>query len=59
MSILSSLIYLFIYLEREHELGAERDRDTERERERIPSRLGAVSTKPNAGLDLRNREIMT
>ena len=29
------------------------------ETERIPSRLHAVSTEPDAGLDLRNREIMT
>ena len=31
----------------------------ERERERIPSRLYAVSAKPNVGLELTNREIMT
>ena len=34
-------------------------RDTERGRERIPSRLHAVSTEPDAGLELTNREIMT
>ena len=31
----------------------------ERERERIPSRIRAVSTEPNVGLELTNREIMT
>ena len=31
----------------------------ERVRERIPSRLHAVSTEPNAGLHPTNREIMT
>ena len=36
-----------------------RGRERERERERIPSRLRAVSTEPNLGLDLMNREIMT
>ena len=34
-------------------------RDRERGRDRIPSRLRAVRTEPNAGLDLRNHEIMT
>ena len=31
----------------------------EREGERIPSRLHAVSTEPNVGLELMNYEIMT
>ena len=31
----------------------------QKERERIPSRLHAVSTKPDVGLELRNCEIMT
>ena len=31
----------------------------ERERERIPSRLQAVGTEPDAGLELINREITT
>ena len=31
----------------------------EREKVRIPSRLCAVSTDPDAGLDLMNHEIMT
>ena len=38
--------------------GAERERERERERV-IPSRLYAVSTKPDVGLDPTNREIMT
>ena len=47
----------FIYFEREgkYKLG----RDRERQRERIPSRLHAVSMKPNVGLDFTNCEIMT
>ena len=35
--------------------GAER----ERERERVPSRLHAVSTEPDMGLDPTNPKIMT
>ena len=31
----------------------------ERERERLPRRLCAVSTEPDAGLNLTNHEIMT
>ena len=31
----------------------------ERERERIPSRLHAVITEPDAGLELTNHEITT
>ena len=34
-------------------------RDRDRERKRIPSRLRTVSTEPDAGLELTNREIMT
>ena len=37
----------------------ERERDRETERERIPSRLYAVSTKPDMELDPMNCEIMT
>ena len=33
--------------------------ETERERERIPSRLQAVSTEPNAELELTNPESIT
>ena len=53
--------YLFLK-ERERErqsmsgVGAEREGDTESE---AGSRLWAVSTKPNAGLELTNHEIMT
>ena len=36
--------------------GAEREGDTESE---AGPRLGAVSTEPDAGLELTNREIMT
>ena len=36
--------------------GAEREGDTESE---AGSRLPAVSTQPDAGLELMNREIMT
>ena len=46
---------LFIYFEGRR--GRKRGR--ERERDRIPSRLDAVSTEPDVGLDLTNREIMT
>ena len=48
-------IYLFILREREREQG----RGRKRGRERIPSRLLAVSTGPDTGLDPRNCEIMT
>ena len=41
--------------EREHEWG----KGAERERQRIPSRLRAVSTEPDVGLELTNGEIMT
>ena len=37
-------------------VGAERGRDTESD---AGSRLGAVSTEPDAGLELTDREIMT
>ena len=36
-----------------------RGREREREREKIPSRLHAVSTEPDVGLELRNHEIVT
>ena len=41
------LVNLFIYFERDGE------------RERIPSRLRAVRSEPDAGLGLTNREIVT
>ena len=51
-------VCLFIYFESkrvsEHELGK-----GQRKRERIPSRLHAVSTEPDVGLNPTNREIMT
>ena len=48
------MIYFYFYF-REGERGKEREREGEREggkeRERIPSRLHAVSAKPDVGLD--------
>ena len=38
---------------------AEREGDTESETDETDSRRLAVSMEPNAGLELRNREIMT
>ena len=65
-------ICLFIYLflkcihferetvrQRERAGEGQRERERERERERIPSRLHALGAEPDAGLDPRNREIMT
>ena len=49
-----NLIYVFL-IEREHEQG----RNRESGRESIPSRLRAISTEPDAGLDLANRRIVT
>ena len=49
---------MFIF-EREREVskgGAEREGDTE---SKAGSRLQAISTEPDAGLELMNREIMT
>ena len=43
--------------ERGREGGRERERG--REREKIPSRLCAVSSEPNSGLDIMNHESMT
>ena len=48
---------MFIF-ERQRETELERGRARERGRHRIQSRLQAVSTEPNAGLDLTDREIM-
>ena len=44
---------------RERERASERVGEGHRERERIPSRLGAVSTEPDVGLEATNSEIMT
>ena len=41
------------------ERASEQRRCRERERERIPSRLRAVSTDPNEGLEPTDYEIMT
>ena len=49
---------MYIYFERERE-KYEWGKGREKGRQRIPSRLRAVSTEPNAGLNLMNREIMT
>ena len=49
-----SNVYLFILRERVRENGT----GAERGRERIPSRLCTVSTEPDVGLELMNREIM-
>ena len=48
--------------ERERERERQTDRQTEGEGDTdsvVGSRLRAVSTEPDAGLELRNREIMT
>ena len=54
------MFYLFYLKERDRQSmsggGAEREGDTESEAE---SRLGAVSTEPDAGLELTDREITT
>ena len=49
--------FKFIYL-RERE-RAQTGWGRERRRDRIPSRLCTVSTEPDLGLELVNREIMT
>ena len=52
-------IYLFLrQRETEHEWGRVREREGDTESE-TGSRLWAVSTEPDAGLELTNREIMT
>ena len=48
---------MFVYFEREQE--QRRGREREREREKLPSRLRAVSTEPNVGLDPTNPEMVT
>ena len=50
-------VYLFLReKETEHKKGRDREGDTEPE---AGSRLRAVSTEPDAGLEITNREIMT
>ena len=53
-SFLKILLSLFILRDRHSTSGGK-----EKGRERIPSRLHIVSTEPDAGLELTNREIMT
>ena len=48
-----------MFVLRERQRACEQGRGREREGKRIPGRLHAVGTEPNAGLDLTNREIMT
>ena len=48
---------MFIYLFREN-VGAQAG-EGQGERERIPSRLRAISTEPDVGLNLTSREIVT
>ena len=53
-------LYLFILREKASTSGGGTERKREKERrERIPSRPYAVSTEPDAGLELMNCEIMT
>ena len=51
-------IYLFLR-ERESAQGRGKGREKGRGRKKIPSRLHAVSSEPNAGLDPMNGEIRT
>ena len=52
-------MYLFILRERERERERNRPHgQRESKTERIPSRVCAVSTVPNVGLELMNCEIM-
>ena len=51
--------FKFIYFERERERAHMSREVAERGGERVPSRLEAVSTEPDAGLELKNHEIMT
>ena len=51
---------LMLFLKTESEWGRDRERGRERDTEsEAGSRLQAVSTEPDAGLELRSREIMT
>ena len=51
---LKTIIFKFIYFERETRAGEERERG----RERISSRLLAVNSEPDTGLSLTNSKIM-
>ena len=57
--IFTFLKKLFILRETERERARTREEPRERERERIPSCLCTISPGPDAGLDLKKREIMT
>ena len=59
--ILYFLMFTYLFWERESMSTSGRwaERERERERERIPSRLHAVSTEPNAGVSFMNHEIMS
>ena len=54
---LDHTFYLFIFEESEHKRGRGREREGDTESE-AGSRLRAVSTEPDAGLEPTNREIM-
>ena len=56
-SFFSFLFLKFIYYLRER--GREQGMSRETGRQRSPSRLCTVSTEPDVGLDLRDREITT
>ena len=51
------LMFIFVF-ETEHEWGRGRERGRDRE-SKAGSRLRAVSTEPDVGLELVNQEIMT
>ena len=52
-------MYILFYFLRERETACEWGRGRERGRQRIPTRLHAVSTEPDAGLEPMSCEIMT
>ena len=56
-----SWLFFVLFFEREREREREREMQIERgkEKERIPGRLCTVSTEPDVGFNLLNREIMT
>ena len=55
IQLIKSFIFIFLSLC----IYFERERESWGRRERIPSRLQAVSTEPDVGLDLADHEIMT
>ena len=67
LEFVASVVFFFFNFYFEIEVGGrERERESAsasrgggRERERIPGRLRAVSTEPDAGLEPTNHEIMT